>query len=334
MKAESEVKEPGKPLSFTSTGPSDAPVINHERNALRVGKWANLSMAGAGIIAAWASHSDAMLVDGLYSGVNFLSAIAAARIGSRVGLPATRSRPWGQDFDETLYVTFRSLILVGVLGFAAILSMSKILTFATGGEVPTLNFVPIAVYSVVIVLICAGLAINYRRAYAKSGGQSAILKTESKAAMVDGVLSVGAGAALLSLPLLKDTPLAPFMPIGDAVVVLILIAVIIWQPLASFRQTLAELAGVSAPASTVSMVAKTARNAARAEGFVFRRVAVLRAGRFHFAAIYIDPTRPVEATEIDAFHNTVKIALEKAIGPTRTEIIVTARSRSLPPGLP
>ncbi len=34
--------------------------------------------------------------------------------------------------------------------------------------------------------------------------------------LIDGALSVGSGAALLSLPYLEDTVLGPFVPIGDA----------------------------------------------------------------------------------------------------------------------
>ena len=37
-------------------------------------------MAVAGVVASFLSNSDALLVDGLYSGVNFVSAIIAAGI--------------------------------------------------------------------------------------------------------------------------------------------------------------------------------------------------------------------------------------------------------------
>lgn len=64
-----------------------------ESRFLAVGKWANLFMAGAGVTAAYLSRSDALLVDGLYSGVNFLSAIVAAKVGAAV----TRPPPDGGD---------------------------------------------------------------------------------------------------------------------------------------------------------------------------------------------------------------------------------------------
>jgi len=297
-----------------------------EKRALTAGKWANLFMAFAGIVAAWLSRSDAMLVDGLYSAVNFLSAIAAARIGARVGLPPTRSRPWGHDFDEVLYVTFRSLILIGVLVFAAFVSGSKIWTFFSGGDVPELVFGPIVIYSVVIITICLALAVNYHRAYARTGKRSAVLKTEARAALIDGALSIGTGAALLSLPFLKDTPLGPYVPIGDAVIVVLLILVIIWQPLASFRSTLADLAGTSAPKSTYAKVSRAARDLARERGYKLHRAAVLQAGRMHFAAIYIDPLKPVEAAEVDTFKDAVSARLEDLVGQTRVEVIITAHS--------
>jgi divalent metal cation (Fe/Co/Zn/Cd) transporter len=298
-----------------------------ERKALMIGKWANLFMAAAGLLAAWASRSDAMLVDGLYSAVNFLSAIAAARIGARVGLPATRSRPWGHDFDEVLYVTFRSLILIGVLIFAAVISATKIWTFFSGGSVPELVFGPIAVYVVVIVSICLALAVNFHRAYRKTGKRSAILKTEARAAMIDGALSLGSGAALLSLPFLEGTVLGPYVPIGDAIVVLVLILAIVWQPLSSFRTTLADLAGVSAPSGTHARVARAARELAREKGYRFHRSAVLQAGRMHWVVVYLDPERPVQAEEIDAFQKALSDRLEALIGPSRAEIVVTAQGR-------
>jgi divalent metal cation (Fe/Co/Zn/Cd) transporter len=304
-----------------------------ERKALGVGKWANLFMAFAGLLTAWLSRSDAMLVDGLYSAVNFLSAIAAARIGARVGLPPTRARPWGHDFDEVLYVTFRSLILIGVLVFAAVVSGMKIWTFFSGGTVPELIFGPIAVYAVVIVVICLGLAINFHIAYRRTGKKSAILKTEAQAALIDGALSLGSGAALLSLPYLEGTVLGPFVPIGDAVIVLVLILAIVWQPLSTFRTTLADLAGVSAPSATHAKVARAARDLAREKGYKVQRSAVLQAGRVHWVVVYLDPEQPVRARDVDEFRDALAARLEDLIGATRVEIVVTATGGLAPPRL-
>ena len=107
-----------------------------ERRSLEIGKWGNLFMAGAGIVAAWFSRSDALLVDGLYSGVNFASAIVAAKVSASIARPADRSRPFGYDADEALYVKYRALVLVGIIAFAILNAVIKIITYAAGGEVP------------------------------------------------------------------------------------------------------------------------------------------------------------------------------------------------------
>ena len=89
-----------------------------ERQSLQLGKWGNLLMAGAGVAAANFSHSDAIMIDGLYSGVNFFSAIVAAKIGASVLKPADRRYPFGYSVFEAIYVQFRAMVLVGILVFA------------------------------------------------------------------------------------------------------------------------------------------------------------------------------------------------------------------------
>ena len=294
-----------------------------ESRALGVGKWANLFMGVCGVLAAWLSRSDAMLVDGLYSAINFFSAIVAARVTTRINRPPDRRRPWGYDFEETIYVTFRSLLLIGILAFAIFVSGTKIATFATGGDVPDLVFGPIAIYAVTMVLTCSLLAFSFHRAYKKTGQRSPILKTEARAALVDGAISAGSGAALLSLPFLVETPLAPYVPIGDAVVVILLVLVIIWQPVGIFRSALGQLSGISAPAKTVSVVARTARDYAAEYGFQYLRSATQKAGRTHFVVVYIDPKRTVSAAEVDGFWKGLGARLEDRLGPVRMEVVIT-----------
>ncbi|MEP3277529.1 MAG: cation transporter [Stappiaceae bacterium] len=294
-----------------------------ERRALVVNKWANLVMAVAGVVAAIMSRSDALMVDGLYSAVNFVAAIIAIRVSERVGRPPDRGRPWGYGFEESLYVTFRSLVLVGILVFAAFGSASKIFTYLTGGAVADLIFGPIIVYSLSMVVICLSLAFYHHRAFVKSGKSSTILKTESRAALIDGAISLGSGAALVSLPYLADTPLAPVIPVGDAIIVLLLVVIIIWQPLGLFRGALAELAGVSAPGPTHLSVSRAAKELVNQSGFRFLRAAVQRAGRTHFVVVYVDTDTPVSAGKIDELWRSLTSTLQDKVGAVRCEIVVT-----------
>ena len=129
-----------------------------ERQSLQLGKWGNLLMAGAGVTAAYLSHSDALLIDGLYSGLNFVSAIVAAKVAASVVKPADRRYPFGYSVYEPLYVKFRAMVLLGIMVFAVFGSIQKIVTYLAGGQVPELVFGPILVYAIVMVAICAALA--------------------------------------------------------------------------------------------------------------------------------------------------------------------------------
>lgn len=296
-----------------------------ESRSLAIGKWANLFMAAAGVAAASLSRSDALLVDGLYSGVNFLSAIVAAKVGAAVTRPPDRSRPFGYEAEESLYVSFRSLFLLGIIAYAAFAAVEKIVVYATGGVVPELVFGPILVYVGVMVAICLALAGLHHRSWKRTGKRSAILRTESRASLVDGAISAGAGGALLAIPLLAGTYLAFVIPVADAVVVLVMAAIIVREPLRMFREALQEAAGGAAEASVVETLRE--RTVALLEGrpYTLLDLAVTRLGRSHFVAAYVQPEHPIVAAEIDVLSAELGSAYAEEIAPARTVVVVTER---------
>ncbi|MBC2711785.1 MAG: cation transporter [Desulfosarcina sp.] len=86
-----------------------------EQRSLNLAKWANLFMGVAGIVAAIGSHASALMLDGLFSGVNFLAAVLAARVAASIQQKPNVLRPFGYEIDEPMYVMFRSLVLTGVI---------------------------------------------------------------------------------------------------------------------------------------------------------------------------------------------------------------------------
>jgi len=308
-------------------GPVAAPVhAAIERRSLSIGKWANLLMAGLGIAAAYASHSDALLVDGLYSGVNFVSAIIAGRISVSILRPADRRYPFGYDAYEALYVKYRSLVLLGVMAFAAFGAVAKIIAYARGQQVPELVFGPILVYVVWMVVICFGLAWWYHRSWQQSGRRSELLKTESRAAVVDGAISAGAGAGLLSAALLRGTALEFIVPISDSIMVLIMCACILGEPIRMFLGSLREVAGGAAGAGITQEVLACTQELLQGRPFVVLEVAVTKMGRSYFVLPYLKPEKPIAAEKIDALRHELELAYADLLGETKTEIIITAEA--------
>lgn len=304
---------------------STDPAATIERRSLEHGKWGNLLMAVAGVVAAYLSRSDALLVDGLYSGVNFVSAIVAARISVAVARPADRRYPFWYDVHEALYVTFRSLVLLGILAFAVSGAVGKIVVYATGGEVPELVFGPILVYSIAMVVICLVLAAWHHYNWRRSGRRSELLTTESRAAVVDAVISGGAGGGLLAAGLLRGTALEFVVPVADSIIVLVMCVFIIRQPVMMFLGALREVAGAAADPAVIEKIRIHLQEFLQDRPYILLEVAVTKMGRCHFVVAYIKPDAPIEGEAADALWEELDAALRDTLGQAKSEIVIAAR---------
>lgn len=294
-----------------------------ERRSLEVGKWANLFMAVVGVVASLLSRSDALLVDGLYSGVNFISAIVAAKVGAAVTRPPDRKRPFGYDAEEPLYVVFRSLLLLGIIAFASLKATDKIIIHATGGSVPELLFGPILVYVVFMVVVCTGLALWHHVNWRRSGRRSAILRAESRAAVVDGAISAGSGGALAAVVLLRGTALETLVPVADAVVVLLMSLFVVREPIGMFRNALREAVGGAAERSAVDGVRRLTQDHLEERPFTLLDVAVTRMGRNFVVVAYLKPEEAVEAATLDSLRDELQRAYAQQLGLVKTAVILT-----------
>ncbi len=317
---------------MTDADISDKPdAIAVETRSLTVSKWANLFMGACGILAAWLSNSEAIMLDGLFSGIGFLSAIFAARIRRSVDRPPDRRRPFGYAADEALYTTFRSLSLLGLILFALASALMRIATYALGGSVPELVFGPIIIYFLVICATCFGLATLHHVNWRRGGKTSEILKLEMQAAIVDGAITAGAGAGLLAIPFLEGTALQWIVPIGDSVVMVFLCGLITFHPVYSFRRSLAELAGISAGPDAVKAARRLVREIAGDRGMRVVDVSINRLGRSHTIVAYIDPETAITADAVDDLTRALDTAAAGTFSDVRIYVIVSRHDRAWNP---
>lgn len=282
-------------------------------------------MAVAGIVGAYLSRADALLVDGLYSGINFVSVIVAARVGVTVLRPADRRYPFGYAAYEAIYVNYRGLLLVGIMTFAVFAAIQKIISYVTGGEVPDLVLGPILVYSLVMVAICMGLAAWHNHNFRQSGHKSELLKTESRAAFIDGVISAGAGGGLLASGLLRGTTLDFVTPVADSIVVLIMTAFIAHEPVRIFIGSLREVAGESADPRTIELLRNRIEESLDDRPYTLLEVTVTKLGRSHFAVSYVKPDQPITGEEADALWKEIDSTCSEVLEGTKVELIIAAQ---------
>jgi predicted Co/Zn/Cd cation transporter (cation efflux family) len=294
-----------------------------EKRSLAPAKWANLVMGLCGIAAAILSNASALMLDGLFSGVNFLAAVFAARVAESVQRKPDAMRPFGYEIDEAMYVMFRSLVLVGIILLAGLGAVGKIIDYASGEALPEIQLNWILAYMMFMLLICLSMAAWHHKNWIKSERKSALLKTERSAAVIDGELSAAEGSAFLAIALLKETRLDFLVPISDAIVILALVIYMIPKPIRMFRKAIKEVVSESVDASVAKELRRAITAALGQRAFSLLEVAATQTGRMLFAVAYIRPDKPCSVKALDELRQKVQQAVSAAFDQVKTEIIYT-----------
>lgn len=302
-----------------------------ETRAMTIGMAGNLLMGVAGVVAAYLSNSQAILLDGLFSLIGFTAAALGKRVARNAHRGPDKHRPYGYAGDEAIFATFRSLSLLGLVLFAMVSAALAILAHIAGAPPKPLIFEPMVAYFALIGTTCAGLWAYHRRSWRRSGGQSEVLRLEAQAAGFDGLITGAAGAGLLAIHLLRDGPLAAVAPVGDSIIVLALCATVLAQYARDFRAGLGELAGVTAAPRLIAQVRRAIRASLQADGGVLCDLSVSKLGRHYSVMLYYDPGRPVTAAAIDALTRRLQADLAPDLPHSEIFVVVSEHGRVLPP---
>ncbi len=296
-----------------------------EQRSLAPAKWANLFMGVAGVTAAIISNADALMLDGLFSGVNFLAAIFAARVASSVQRPADATRPFGYDIDEPVYIMFRSLVLTGIIIVALFNALNKIATYASGGRLDEIKLGPIVGYMIMMLVICFSLAAWHHYNWRKTERQSDLLKAEYSAAIIDGVLSAAAGSAFVAIAFLKNTSLSFLVPISDAIVVTGLALYMIPKPIRMFTQAIKEVVGASVEQELLARFRDTVAESFEKRPFTLLELAATKTGRSMFVFACIRPEQASTADQLDEIREVMQRACEGVSAQVKSDIFFTGK---------
>jgi len=294
-----------------------------EKRSLIPAKWANLFMAAAGIAAGILSNASALMLDGLFSGVNFLAAVFAAKVADSVQRKPDIMRPFGYEINEPMYVMFRSLVLTGVITLAMANAAYKIVQYASGADIPPIQLGWVTGYVLLMLVICFSLAAWHHISWNRTEKKSDLLKTERTAALVDGVLSSAAGLAFFGISLLKGTYLGFLVPISDAIVVIALSLFMVSNPIRMFFTAAREVVGQSAEAGIIDQLKIAVQNALENKPFTALEVLAVKTGRTVFSVSYIRPDGSGTVLDLDEIRHLVQLGCEKVLPVVKTEVIYT-----------
>ncbi len=200
-----------------------------EQRAIYVTILGNVGMALLGIGFALYTSSEAILLDAVFSGVNFIIALLSLRVAHLISQLDDERHPFGYSTYEPLLNLGKGTIVTAISLFA---SFSAIRALLSGGREIAAG--PGVWYAAIAAAGCWVLAIVQRRLARRS--KSPILELDAKNWFIDGVISGAVALAFVLVIAIERTPFAWFVPYADPSLVLLLVISTISIPLRIIRK--------------------------------------------------------------------------------------------------
>lgn len=261
-----------------------------EKKALWVTVAANLIMAVAGWITFEKTGSQAILLDGNFSFVLAIATLIAIFI-SKHKHKKTPTFPYGSYVYEAAFVMTKGLLMLGIIIMAFFQNAVKIMEFFKGEKIEPLVLVPIYYYVGFILAGTAALLLFFYRQNKKIDNKSSMLNAESKAAKVDGILTLAVGMAFFLISLIpKNNPLDFLIYIGDALLVVVMSLAVIRDPLELIKNAFVELGGGTLQNKQEKNAIEKVINTVVKDAFTFETY-ISKLGSAYIAVIYVTPEK-------------------------------------------
>ena len=227
---------------------SQSMVLRVEQRSLRTYMFTMLGLAVLGFITYAVTHVSATQLDGVISLINAGAAFIAARLAVTSSKPPDAESPYGRLALENLYSLFRSLMILGVVVVAVVTNLMKVIDYLITGTGSEPEFGLAAIYTAVVAVICFGLKWNHERNNRSVNGASALLRVEATAAKMESLISAGICASLILVAVIPEgtvitSPSFDIKNIADSIIVLILCALLVGEPVRQIRLEFGRLSG-------------------------------------------------------------------------------------------
>ncbi|MGE9295320.1 MAG: cation diffusion facilitator family transporter [Puniceicoccales bacterium] len=293
---------------------SHSDMLRLEQRALQYSVWGNLALGVLGIAFALLSHSEAVLLDGVFSFVNFCVALLSLRIARVVMRPPDDNYPYGYVFYEPMLNLGKGLIIgtVCLLAFAS--SLNALLHGGRNIAAGIAFFYAAAAIGGILV------ALTLRRLARQC--QSPIVEVDSKNWLLDGIISGIVAVALLGVYFLDQTPLASWTPYADPVAVMLLSVIFIPVPAKIIRDNWSQILGRNTEPQLLADARAALDKFLSDKPLAQRQVRAIRAGRFVYLQFFLVVKEGEPWPRSVADQDLCRHAMRDALQPTYPYIVV------------
>jgi cation diffusion facilitator family transporter len=213
----------------------------NEKLALKLSALAYLAMAGLGIGFAIVARSDAIMLSGFFSLISFVMGLLSLKVADLVQQPGDEHFHFGYAHFEPFLNAIKGLIILAVCALSLAGAIDALLH---GGRPLSAGWA--LLYAVIATVGCAAVAIIQHRVAKRV--ESPLLEVDVKNWTLDTAVNTGVGVAFLVALLLWGTRWSSVVPYVDSVLLIVLVLVLVWVPLKTVRDNVAELLQVAPPA--------------------------------------------------------------------------------------
>ncbi len=191
-------------------------------------------MAVLGLGFAVQTHSEAILLDGVFSLVVFALSIVTLKVAHLIARPDDDSFHFGYAHFEPLLNVFKALIIIAVCAFALV---SAIDDLAHGGR--QFEVGQAMIYALFATLGCFAIAFYLRSVGPRTG--SSLVQVDATSWMIDGMISSAVFFTFGLVYLLQGSVYAAYLPYADPGLVAVLVIITLPFPLKILKENMKEV---------------------------------------------------------------------------------------------
>jgi len=197
-------------------------------------------MAISGVGFALVTHSEAILLDGVFSTISMILAMLTLKVAEVVRRPDDEHFHFGYAHFSPMLNLIKALVMVGLCIFALLSAINAILE---GGREMVLGLA--VVYGVIATLACLAVAVILHKAAAKTN--SVLVHVDAASWKVDTLISSAVLIGFITGYLVRGTSFERYLPYLDPAIVTVLVVIAIPVPLKILLTSMREVLMMAPP---------------------------------------------------------------------------------------
>jgi predicted Co/Zn/Cd cation transporter (cation efflux family) len=292
-----------------------------EKKGIKLVLVGDVLMALLGWTFYYLTHSQAILMDGIYPFIDLIAGLLTLRVATLISKQAANktNRPLGYAVFEPLLNFIKGIMILVVVIFATYASVKLIVN---GGHQV------VADIAVLYALIASslGFGLSYMLYRINMVADSALIDVDLKGWLIGAVLSLAVGLAFALSILVEKTAFAYLVPYTDPVVLLVLIALILPMPLKILKENGMQIIGRFENTETSQKINKLVNKELADPMFIDFKMRYWQLGRSIYIQLYIqmDPDADFSLKQADEFRNYLYRKLKSEYDYLAIDVVFTA----------